>query len=75
MKAILVIDVEEDMMGEVDYTVLTKRDMCNGRAKLKPMPKRKLAVFDPNHCDMEEEIKIIREIDGYNRCIDEILGD
>ena len=39
MKAILVIDVEEDMMGEVDYTVLTKRDMCNGRAKLKPMPK------------------------------------
>lgn len=41
---------------------------------LKPMPKRKLALFDPNHCDMEEEIKIIHEINGYNRCIDEILG-
>ena len=39
------------------------------------MPKRKIALFDPNHCDMEEEIKIIHEINGYNRCIDEILGE
>lgn len=42
---------------------------------LKPMPTKKIAVFDPNCCDIEEEIKIIHEIDGYNRCIDEILGE
>lgn len=42
---------------------------------LKPMPTKKKPLFDPNHCEIEEEIKIIHEIDGYNRCIDEILGE
>lgn len=40
MKALLVIDVEEDMIGEVDYTAITKGNMCNGRAELKPMPEK-----------------------------------
>ena len=49
MKAILVIDVEENMIGEVDYTILTKGDMCNGRAELKPMQKGEwIRDFDGN---------------------------
>lgn len=41
-------------------------------AKVKPFPTKKVPVFDPDHCDMDEEIKIIHEIKGYNRCIYEI---
>lgn len=69
MKAILVIDVEEDMIGEVDYTILTKENMCNGRAQLKPMPQKETI----------NERKVVTEVvwwnGGYNTCIDEILGD
>ena len=42
---------------------------------LRPLPQKKKPLFDPNHCEIEEEIKIIHEIDGYNRCIDEIMGE
>lgn len=42
---------------------------------IKPLPEKKVPVFEPNDCDIEEEIKIIHEIEGYNRCIDEILGE
>lgn len=42
---------------------------------LKPMPTKKKPLFDPNHCEIEEEIKIVHEIVGYNRCIDEIKGE
>ena len=76
MKAILVIDVDEIDLN----TDIISIEFANGTTyccnkRLKPMPKRKLALFNPNHCDMEEEIKIIQEINGYNRCIDEILGE
>ena len=40
MKAVLVVDVDDDMIGEVDYTVLNKKEMVNGRAELRPLPKR-----------------------------------
>ena len=48
-----------------------KPDWC----PLKPMPTKKKPLFDPDHCDIEEEIKIVHEIVGYNRCIDEIMGE
>lgn len=90
MKAILVIDVNDDInfeearvnitMQEDSITHLIKGDEYSAKkwydnVKLKPMPTKKSAVFDANCCDIEEEIKIIREIDGYNRCIDEMLGE
>lgn len=42
---------------------------------LKPMPTKKKPLFDPDHCEIEKEIKIVHEIVGYNRCIDEIMGE
>lgn len=42
---------------------------------LKFLPTKKVPVFDPNDCDIEKEKQIIYEIAGYNRCIDEILGE
>ena len=44
---------------------------------LKPMPSKKVPVFDPNSAsyDEERERSIMNEIVGYNRCIDEILGE
>ena len=88
MKAILVIDINDDYLEDyenfyVDYDLRAecKDDNVNESIRyvedcpLKPMPTRKLAIFDPNDCDIEEEIKIIHEIEGYNRCIDEILGE
>lgn len=72
MKAILVIDLEEDMIGEVDYTILTKENMCNGRAQLKPMPQKK---------ECYKLVELVTESDfmtgfkcGWNDCVDEILG-
>ena len=41
-------------------------------AKVIPFPTKKVPVFDPNHCDMDEEIKTCHEIIGYNRCIYEM---
>lgn len=61
----------EDVQNNNFDIIKSRHETC----PLKSMPKRKIALFDPNHCDMEEEIKIIHEINGYNRCIDEILGE
>lgn len=78
MKAILVIDIPKEYEGSViDVKLYSKTNVVHERYvnKLKPMPKRKIALFGPNHCDIEEKTKIIYEINGYNRCIDEILGE
>lgn len=53
-------------------------DVESGRHEccpLKAMPTKKKPLFDPDHCEIEKEIKIAHEIVGYNRCIDEILGE
>ena len=89
MKAILVIDMpevcgvcplcqpdnERNMCycGKTmaDIKLAEKPDWC----PIKPMPTKKKPLFDPNHCEIEEEIKIIHEIIGYNRCVDEIMGE
>lgn len=69
MKAILVIDVDEDMIGEVDYTVLSKVEMVNGRTELRPLP------------DMENPTRLkdgtyFKAYDtGWNDCLKEITGE
>jgi hypothetical protein len=51
----------------------TKPEWC----PLRPLPRKKVPYFDPNAntYDEEEERSIMNEIDGYNRCIDEITGE
>ena len=86
MKAILVIDVPTLVDGRhlcnecpiwngkqfyCQYDFNTKAKGC----PLKLMPTKKKPLFDPNHCEIEEEIKIVHEIVGYNRCVDEIMGE
>ena len=70
MKAVLVIDVDDDMIGEVDYTVLNKKEMVNGRAELRPLPKP----------ITEYEVKVSYDYDsdyaqGWNDFFDEIMGE
>lgn len=73
MKVILVIDIEEDMIGEVDYTILTKGNMSNGRAELKPLPQKK--ILD-EELFMTGNFKLVyARFTGWNDCIDEILGE
>lgn len=47
------------------------------RCPLRPLPQKKVPYFDPNAntYDEEKERSIMNEIDGYNRCIDEIVGE
>ena len=86
MKAILVVDIPDEVWKNKEKDLGMYVELWSERIdkdwvgkyysdSLKSMPTIKVALFDPNHCDMEEEIKIISEIDGYNRCIDEILGE
>ena len=74
MKAVLVIDVDDDMIGEVDYTVLNKKEMVNGRAELRPLPP-KLDANDWHR--MFSGLFSEREAKGYgwNVCLDAITGE
>jgi hypothetical protein len=69
MRAVLVVDVDDDMIGEVDYTVLNKKEMVNGRAELRPLPKRK----EDLHYPCNEYLQAVKE--GWNACLDEITGE
>lgn len=91
MKAVLVIDIPDDRKPEeytVDriWEYVPDEDddrpyaLYMGRKKVlrfKPLPQKKVPYFDPNASTYDEEIErsIMNEIDGYNRCIDEILGE
>ena len=74
MRAVLVIDVDDDMIGEVDYTVLNKKEMVNGRAELRPLPP-KLDANDWHR--MFSGLFSEREAKGYgwNVCLDAITGE
>jgi hypothetical protein len=69
MRAVLVVDVDDDMIGEVDYTVLNKKEMVNGRAELRPLPNRK----EDLHYPCNEYLQAVNE--GWNACLDEITGE
>lgn len=44
---------------------------------LRPLPEKKVPHFDPNDSTYDEKRErfIMNEINGYNRCIDEITGE
>ena len=71
MKAVLVIDVDDDMIGEVDYTVLNKKEMVNGRAELIPLLKQ----FTMDDILMAKDVKTAIEMRAYNDCLEEITGE
>ena len=76
MKYITVIDEEMLQYFRVDDDGKEKVLVANGRGfLLRPLPTKKVPVFDPNHCDLEKEKLIVHEIEGYNKCLDEILGE
>ena len=73
MKAVLVIDVDDDMIGEVDYTVLNKKEMVNGRAELRPLPNRWIPQV--NGLTIEQQIRNIDFASGWNTCLKKITGE
>ena len=74
MRAVLVVDIDDDMIGEVDYTVMNKKEMVNGRAELRPLPP-KLNANDWHR--MFSGLFSEREAKGYgwNVCLDVITGE
>ena len=73
MKAVLVVDVDDDMIGEVDYTVLNKKEMVNGRAELRPLPNRWIPQV--NGLSIEQQIRNIDFASGWNTCLKKITGE
>ena len=73
MKAVLVIDVDDDMIGEVDYTILNKKEMVNGRAELRPLPNRWIPQV--NGLSIEQQIRNIDFASGWNTCLKKITGE
>lgn len=86
-KKYVIIDIPDEQLKKyddlyIDYKVIGyakhPKDpsvlLCD-EADLMDLPSKKVPMFDPNHCDMDEEIKICHEIFGYNRCLAEILGE
>ena len=57
------------------HNVIHTNNLCSHKEKdcpLRPLPTKKVPIFDANNFDKEKEEKILWEIEGYNRCIDEI---
>ena len=87
MKAILVIDMPNNCeeCNIIYFQGHGERSTCDSGdwskrpswCPLRPLPKKKAPHFDPNDStyDEERERSIMNEIDGYNRCIDEITGE
>ncbi len=79
MKAVLVINYasEEDIGKKTSIHLLNEENEWVEDVVIKPLPQKKVPHFDPNAStyDEERERSIMNEIDGYNRCIDEITGE
>ena len=80
MRAVLVVDVDDDMIGEVDYTVLTKKEMVNGRAELRPLPEKDEEPEDDLTDYVQQDYDRMASyfyglINGRNNVINEILGE
>ena len=80
MKAVLVIDVDDDMIGEVDYTVMSKSEMVNGRAELRPLPEKDEEPEDDLTDYVQQDYDRMASyfyglINGRNNVINEILGE
>ena len=87
MKEILIVDVDYwnnkhlcnscPIWNDEKYSCQYDRNTGNKGCPLKPLPSKKVSAFDPNSAsyDEERERSIMNEIDGYNRCLDEIMGE
>ena len=64
MKAILIIDVDDELIGDVSYAIHASNDIISGQAKLKLLPWRK----KPLGSEWENSY-----VEGYNKCLDDIL--
>lgn len=84
MKAILVIDVDDN----TDFEFYDVRVWCYNKTtglhkwyqnvQLKPMPKKQKEVEDTEYIYEDEDRMascIVGQIEGWNSCIDEILGE
>ena len=80
MKAVLVVDVDDDMIGEVDYTVMSKKEMVNGRAELRQLPEKDEEPEDDLTDYVQQDYDRMASyfyglINGRNNVINEILGE
>lgn len=81
MKAILVIDVDEEDIGrEVNYISVNGGGMSyivgakHGNIRLKPLPKKKIVLkhYIDGHTVNGIEMA---QAHGYNECLNDILGE
>lgn len=86
MRAIAIVELPDDAFDKgrwyLDKFVYTEKeslfdDYANDMWELKPLPSKKIPVFDPNSTSYDEEYekRIMYEIDGWNACLDEITGE
>ena len=68
MKAVLVIDIEEHGDYYADVYRKDADDRFEGRYYLKPLPQRKETYGT-------EPFEIFMHREGWNQCLDEILGE
>ena len=85
-KAMLVIDIPDGNNIDyltIDYQLYKPLNQYGDKMmvenvtdrKLIPMPTKKVVLFDPNRTDEDEACRIVYEIEGYNRCVAEMLGE
>lgn len=85
MKVVVTFDVDEKNLDDLVVMAKVYRKKygykefvsVENNLPLKPLPSKKVPVFDPNSAsyDEEHEKRIMNEIDGWNACIDEITGE
>lgn len=76
MKAILVMDInDEELIGKMGNSIHIFNDKYKCNWKLKPMPKKKDINYAEKTSDGYYTLFSKRYVNGFNACIDEILGE
>ena len=88
MKAIAIFEMDEKLFDELssnkelsmmlhwDYDIMwNEQTKFFDHVVLRPMPTKKVVLFDPDRTDEDEARRIVYEIEGYNRCVAEMLGE
>lgn len=82
MKAILVIDLPDNLNKAIDEIRVDIKARLYGdeildwrNQSLKPLPHKKNKIKELPQYTKEYEAYCKGEVDGYNQCIDEILGE
>lgn len=73
MKAVIVIDVDENKIGnEVNYISIGDTVLYIGKkVRVKPLPERKETMYGWQYYGLIEEYRK----EGWNACLDEITGE